>query len=201
MPSVTLLTVNATHDDLATDDYRQIYDELRDRGRRNLRDFVELIGSAYSIAWWSRYETDQLRLTRTAKNELRAAVALPKLPAAVAELLSDPATVNPNAAVYRLSPSPVVLNGGGQGGGATRVVLIGEQVTGVDIYVNSDVSVLDPPLEPAVTAITSPTRRAIRKTVHLSPVAWERLNAARTEAGYSWEKFVSQLLTLWETPL
>lgn len=199
MTTVTLLTSNAAHDDLTVDDYRQIYDELRDRGRRSLREFVELIGSTLSIAWWSKYESEQLRLTRTAKNELRVAVGLARLPHIPGELLADPAVVSPDARVYAvqtLERSNVQTFKP-----SNRVILIDIDLSPVDIHVNSDVTLLDPPLQTLVTTVTRPTRRSTRKTVHLSPNTWDRLNTARTEAGYTWEQFAAQLMALYEAPL
>ena len=206
-----LLTANAATDNLSLDDYRAIYDELRDRGRRSLRDYVELIASAYSIAWWSKWENGDLRLTRAARNELRRAVSLPELPAAVSELLSDPTIVSPGAAVWRIIPLPCVTTGEGLGVGvgpgvgahpATRVVLIGDQPTAIDIHVNSDVAVFNPQSSTGsdVTSVTRPQRRAARKSYHLCPGTAERFNSVRQDAALSIDAFVNALLDRWTAP-
>ena len=57
---VTLVTRDATLDDLSTQDYRDIYDELREKDDRNgsyavsLDKFVTLVSSQYSKAQWSK---------------------------------------------------------------------------------------------------------------------------------------------------
>lgn len=195
-PTIRLLTLNASHDDLNLDDYRQIYQELREG--RPLREFVELLTSAYSIAWWSRWERGNLRLTRAARNELRRAVGLRELSPVPAEFLANSDIVSPDAAVYRVDPVGATLRGcPDMPDPATRVILIGEQTTAVDLHVNNTVSILDPAPGSHVTAVTKPTRRALRKTVHLSPAAWNRLNTARQDAGATWEDFLSSLLRFW----
>ena len=81
-PPVTLVTHTARAADNLTDaEYRDIYDELRQQ--HSLRQFVQITHTAYSIAWWSKYEHDSIALTRQARNELRAAVGLQPLPLTV----------------------------------------------------------------------------------------------------------------------
>jgi hypothetical protein len=199
MTTVSLLTRNAATDDLTVEDYQQIYAELREQ--RPLREFVELIASQYSIAWWSKWEAGDIRLTRRARNELRRAVALPQLPPAVAELLADPSVVSPDAAVYAVGFERLNV---GTLERSNRVVLIGEQISGLDIHVNSDVSIRASVPEsvshPLVTPVTSARPRAIRKTLHLHPVTAERLTAARSDTGLSIDAFVAALLDHWSEP-
>ena len=76
-PPVTIITTNASSaDTLADGDYRDIYDELRQKCP--LRQFAETIHSAVSFAWWNKYERGEAVLNRERRNELRtAAVARP----------------------------------------------------------------------------------------------------------------------------
>lgn len=61
-PPVTLVTRAArAADELSDADYRDIYDELRQQ--HSLRQFVEIIHTQYSIAWWSKYERNDAALT------------------------------------------------------------------------------------------------------------------------------------------
>jgi hypothetical protein len=48
------------------------------------------------------------------------------------------------------------------------------------------------PLGADVTRLQTARRRRPRKTIHLCPEAWERLNAARQEQGLSWEEFLQR---------
>jgi len=192
--TIALLTAHAASDPLTPADYEQIYTELRER--RPLREFVELLASAYSIAWWSKYEHGDIRLTRAARNELRRAVNLPELPPAIAELLADPAVVSPDAAVYRIDHTTIAPSHYLTTTPATRVVLIGEQIAGIDIHVNSDVTIA-PPSGSRVTAVTPTTHRSPRRQIHLSPDVSERFQAARGNAGKSVNDFLTILLDHW----
>jgi hypothetical protein len=197
MPTITLLT-SAIPDNLSADDYRAIYDELR--ARCSLRAFVAELASIYSIAWWSKYEHGAIELTLPAMRELRRAVALPDLPPTIPEITADPTLVSPSAAVYSITPPKVGgLGGPGWPGGpggpssASRIILIAEHLPTIDIHVNSDIA-LAPSLESHVTSVTCPTRRAPRKSLHLSPTTWQRLNSARLAHSQTWEQFLAALL-------
>lgn len=49
------------------------------------------------------------------------------------------------------------------------------------------------PYTPHVTGVTGHSRRSPRKTVHLSPDTWNRLNSRRVEMGITWDELLSQL--------
>jgi hypothetical protein len=184
---------SAAADDLTPTDYRQIYDELRQQ--RSLRQFVQLLASTYSIAWWSKYERDELRLTRAARNELRRAVNLPDLPPTVPELLADPAVVSPAAAVYRLDPRHSRADGNPVP--ASCVLLLADQPTDITIHLNSNISIVAQPSDRMVTEVTRTTHPAPRKTYHLCPATSKRFNTARQDAGYTVDEFVAALLDHW----
>ncbi len=190
-----LLTAHAATDDLGPADYEAIYVELRQL--RPLRDLVDLLASAYSIAWWSKYEHGDIRLTRAARNELRRAVNLPELPPAVAELIADPAVVSPDASVYRIDPRHSRADGNPVP--ATRVLLLGDQPAPITIHVNSTITVA-PASDSPVTAVTRTTHHAPRKTVHLSLDISVRFQAARSDTDYNVNDFVAALLDHWNQP-
>ena len=96
--NVTLVTANATHDNLSDEDYRDIYAELREK--RSLRQFAALAGTTYSIAWWSQYEAGTKALTYRARCDLRRAVGLPMPSMPVGDAVE--AGVDPDATVYRV---------------------------------------------------------------------------------------------------
>ncbi len=105
-----LLTKDATLDDLSAGDYRDMYDELR--GKMSLDKLVDLLHSQYSKAQWHKYEHGGMTLTRTMRNELRAALRLPLLPPTVAEVTAQ---ASPDAAVWSVGegvPEHVILVSG-----------------------------------------------------------------------------------------
>lgn len=162
---VTVVTRDAQADSLSLDDYREIFEELR-RGH-SLRQFVELIGSVYSIAYWSKVDRGDAALTRPACNELRRAVGLPDLPITVEDALAN---VDPNAVVYQVGddrPGRVILVGCAQ---PLRMNLNGTLTAVSDVHV------------------TAVTRRTPRVSVSVRPALHERLNALRTARGWTWEQ-------------
>jgi hypothetical protein len=164
---VTEVTRDAQADSLSPDDYREIFEELR-RGR-SLRQFVEIIQSVYSIAYWSKVDREDAVLTRPACNELRRAVGLPDLPVTVEEALAD---VDANAVVYQVGddrPGRVILVGSA---GPLRMSLNGTLTAVSD------------------THVTTVTRRSRRVSVSIQPTLHERLNALRTARGWSWTELL-----------
>lgn len=160
---VTEVTRDAQTDSLSSEDYREIFEELR-RGR-SLRQFVELIGSVYSIAYWSKVDRNDAALTRPACNELRRAVGIPDLPVTVEDAL---AVVDPNAVVYQVGddrPDRVILVGCNH---PLRMSLNGTLTASADGHV------------------TAVTRRPRRVSVSIQPTLHERLNALRAARGWSW---------------
>ena len=168
---VTVVTRDAQIDSLSPDDYREIFEELR-RGH-SLRQFVELIQSVYSIAYWSKVDRGDATLTRPACNELRRAVGLSDLPVTVEEALAD---VDPNAVVYQVGddrPDRVILVGCAQ---PLRLSLNGTLTAVPDAHV------------------TTVTRRTPRVSVSIRPDVHERLNAMRVAHGWTWAEMFEKLL-------
>lgn len=166
---VTEVTRDAQADNLSPDDYHEIFEELR-RGH-SLRQFVEIIQSVYSIAYWSKVDRGDAALTRPACNELRRAVGFPDLPVTVEEALS---TVDPNAVVYQIGddrPERVILVGCNQ---PLRMSLNGTLAANVHV--------------------TRVTRRRHRASVSIQDNVHERLNALRTARGWSWNELFENLV-------
>jgi hypothetical protein len=189
-PTVTIVTARAASRDALTDaDYRDIYDEIRQKA--SLRQFVDAIHSAVSFAWWSKYESGSAALNRERRNELRAAVGLPPLPPTVAEAV---AAADPDATVYQVGAAP-----------SDRLILIGADAhEPLALHINDNLTVLEHPERRAsngapeshVTGVTSPRTRPPRKTIELSPERRDRLAALKNEAGLTWDEFADWVLQL-----
>jgi hypothetical protein len=204
MPDITLVTRNAqSADDLSDADYRDIYAELRQMDlpiklRRSLRQFAALVGEPPSIAYWSKYEGDpDMRLSRLARNRLRAAIGPSELPPTVADAIAG---IHPDAAVWRVgAPGPAC------------VVLLITDPDPVDLHVNHTVSLLSPstPSTPSTASTAAPdpapqsdvtpvTPPRDRHTVSLPSSIYLPLDAARKQAGLTWPAYLARLQELAE---
>lgn len=187
---VTLVTANATQDDEPrnrgyTDEaamYREIYAELRQN--LSLDKFVDMLGSQYSKAYWSKYERGVTEVTRQAKNELRRAVGMPELVPTVTEAMAD---VGADAEVWRIGDNETVH----------RVVKIAtyEKVT---LELNGIVEVRNQAESP-VTTVTSSVEanaesakvleKSPRTGVSVSRATVEQ-NERRQQLGASWRDVI-----------
>jgi hypothetical protein len=180
MVGVTRVTGRAvSSDELSEQDYRDIYGEIREKC--SLRQFSEFIHSEVSFAWWGQFEKGEKTLSQDRKSELRRAVGLPALPLTVAQAT---ASVDPDAVVWRLGE-----------GVPDRVVLVGVGThEPLMLRLNGDLRILEELGEEPVTGVSPTRRRLYRKHITIREQTWERLNAARCEAGLGWEGFLEQLL-------
>ena len=187
MTEITVLTRNAAAAETLTDtDYREIYDELRQK--TTLREFAYgAIGSERSFAWWSKYERGEARLARADKNCLRRAVGLPELPLAVEEAVS---AISPDAVVYRIGADDL----------ANKIIILADPDP-LTLHINGSVTVLDDPAPTSpVTPVTAPTPSAARpsrprSSISLDKPVWQRLNDLRAARGLTWEALLTSLLT------
>lgn len=143
--TVTLVTKDATLDDLSASDYRDIYTELRRLGmepkeRISFDRFIAMINSQYSKAQWAKYDSGETSLNRTMRSELRVATGLPPLPPTVAEATAQ---ASPDAAVWSVGD-----------GVPEHVIMVSD--TPVVLYVNGTVSTVAP--TPPVTEVTRARR-------------------------------------------
>lgn len=158
MMPVTRITQDATLDSLASGDYADIYQELRQT--HSLDKLVAALGSTYSKAQWHKYEREGATLTRTMRNELRAYVGLPLLPMTVAEATAQ---ASPDAAVWQVGD-----------GVPEHVIMVG--ASPVTLHVNGTVQAVAP--DGDVTLITSPPRNRTAYVRPCVPLAYaERLQA------------------------
>lgn len=177
---VTIVTASAASADNLTDrDYRDIYDELR--AKASLDQFVALIGSQVTKAWWSKYEHQKAHLNRNRKAELRRAVGLPALPLVVPEAT---ATIDPDARVWRVGAEL-----------ANRVVLIGSDAPAtLTLRLNGDLATADPAVESHVTAVTGTKRARSYRSLSVSAATYQRLAEARLAQNQTWDECLAALL-------
>ena len=167
--AVTLVTKDATKHPLTDQDYRDIFDELHDKGI-SLDAFIEMSGSIYSKAQWSKYARGLIPLNRAMKGDLLRAVNEKPLPLTVGEAV---ATADPDAAVWQVGE-----------GAAAHVIMVG--VTPVTLHVNSGVQIvaLDPTSNTTLGANTAPSRTRMRYVRPCVPIEYsERLAGL---VGVSW---------------
>lgn len=190
MTSINLVTRDATLDNLSTQDYRDIYDELREKDERNnsyavsLDKFVTLVSSAYSKAQWSKYHNGETVLTRTMRNELRRCVGLKVLPPTVAEAT---ASASPDAAVWQVGEGP-----------AEHVIMVTTQEP-ITLHVNGAVSVASSAAQMAQDdAVTAVTRTVAQRRQYTRPTATDEQDARRIALGVKWKKVIERGLTALE---
>lgn len=139
--TVTLVTRDATLDDLSTGDYRDMFDELRPidpktGNRLSLDKFIATVNSQWSKALWNAYDHGERTLNRSQRSELRVACGLPPLPPTVADATAQ---ASPDAAVWRIGEDV-----------PEHVIMVGSEP--VTLHVNSGVSVVAP--QANVTGVT-----------------------------------------------
>jgi len=177
--AVTLVTRDATLDDLSASDYRDIYDELRQRDSESgtyvvsLDKFVTLVTSTYSKAQWSKYHNGEATLTRTMRNELRRCVGLKLLPPTVAEAT---AAASPDAAVWQV---------GGEGA-AEHVIMVTTHAP-ITLHVNGAVTAVDDTAQRLASDDVTPVTRAVApRRYYARPVATEAQQKRRESLGVKW---------------
>ena len=167
--NVTLVTRDATLDDLSVADYREIFDELKQG--HSYGQLVTLIGSAYSRALWQQYDAGERQLSRGMRNELRRAIGKPELPPTVAEAT---AAASPDAAVWQV----------GEGVPEHVIMVASAPVT---LSVNGSVQVAS--RTSLVTGVTSPaTKRKPHKRLWVPDRQLERFQ--RLTGGYTWSDVI-----------
>lgn len=188
---VTLVTRDATLDDLSTQDYRDIYDELRERDECNnsyavsLDKFVALVTSQYSKAQWSKYHNGEATLTRTMRNELRRCVGLKLLPPTVAEAT---ATASPDAAVWSIGDGP-----------AETVILVTTQEPML-LHVNGAVSMASADAQmPRNGSYNGQGATKQPRKYTTRPTASEAQNQRRVALGVKWAEIIERGLCALES--
>jgi hypothetical protein len=121
---VTLITRDATLDDLSLSDYTDMLTEIREK--MSLEKMVTELHSAYTKAQWWKLEKGEITITRPMRNELRAYYGKPPLPPTVAEVT---AAASPDAAVWQV------------GEGAADTVIMVTAAHPLTLHVNGAVTV------------------------------------------------------------
>ena len=180
--AVTLVTRDATLDDLSAADYKDIYAELRGYDAESgiyavsLDKFVTLVTSQYSKAQWSKYHNGEATLTRTMRNELRRCVGLKPLPPTVAEAT---ASASPDAAVWQV------------GEGAAEHVIMVTTHHPITLHVNGAVTAVDDTAQrPASDDVTGVTRVVAPRRYYARPTASATQNERRVRLGAKWTQVI-----------
>ena len=145
--AVTMVTRDATLDDLSLTDYRDMVQELR--GSLSLEKLIAELGSQYSKPLWAKVEKGETAPNRNQRNELRRYYKMPPLPPTVAEAT---ATASPDAAVWQVGDGP-----------ADHVIMVTTHEP-ITLHVNGAVSVDSQRASistlPFVTPVTQARKRA-----------------------------------------
>lgn len=174
--TVTLVTRDATLDDLSVADYRDIYDELRQD--KSLGAVVALLQSEYSRAMWHQYEHGERALNRTMRNELRAAMNRTLLPPTVAEATAQ---ASPDAAVWTVGD-----------GVPEHVIMV--SATPVTLHVNGSVSTVA-----QTSNVTGVTRGKFQRKRYVRPcVPFEYAERLAGLVGVSWQDVFERGLQAYE---
>jgi len=183
MTPVTLVTRDATLDDLSITDYRDMVQELR--GSLSLEKLIAALGSQYSKPLWARVEKGEVPPNRNQRNELRRYYGMPLLPPTVAEAT---AAASPDAAVWQVGDGP-----------AEHVIMVTtpEPIT---LHVNGAVSVATAP-QPAAPErhVTEVTRARRNDRPCIRPVATPCQNSRRLALSASWRDVIDAGLAVLET--
>jgi hypothetical protein len=166
------------HDELTSDQYMGIY--LRARAEyKNFTALVVGLGTHYSRAYWSKYERGLIRLTRIAKNELRAYANMPELPMTlhdIAALFNDEdssifvvGTDTPNCAVIGNSTNGITFNIV-VGGNSDSANVLAKEITGKE--------------------------KDNRKHISIDEDSFNQLNLVRLSKGISWKQFLMNLMNI-----
>ena len=168
--AVTMVTRDATLDDLSLTDYRDMVQELR--GSLSLEKLIAELGSQYSKPLWAKVEKGETAPNRNQRNELRRYYKMPPLPPTVAEAT---ATASPDAAVWQVGDGP-----------ADHVIMVTTHEP-ITLHVNGAVSVADVRPNAHVTAVT---RTGRTRTHYARPTATAAQDARRAALGAKWQTII-----------
>ncbi len=181
--AVTLVTKDATLDDLSIADYRDMVQELR--GSLSLDKLIIELGSQYSKPLWAKVEKGEATPNRNQRNELRRYYKLPPLPPTVTDAVT--AVTSPDAAVWRIGATP-----------AEHVIMV-TTTEPLTLHVNGSVTVATNDAEchrsDVVTGVTATKRQ---RTYFHRPTATEAQNRRRMAVGATWQEVINAGLSHFE---
>ena len=175
MTPATLITRDATLDNLSAQDYRDIWQELH--ADRSLRDVIAAMQSQLSPARWSQYdkrEKGKDTPSRQMRNDLRRAVGLPLLPPTVAEATAQ---ASPDASVWHIGTL--------EGRPPDTVIMVAAD-SEIWVHVNGTVEVTQPP--PRSMPVTQVTNGKVARKRYIRPCVPESY-AERLQGlgdGFTW---------------
>lgn len=182
--TVTLVTKDATLDDLSAGDYLEMCEELRPvdpktGNKLSIDKFIARIGSQWSKPLWHQVISGEKNPNRSQRNELRAAMGLTLLPPTVAECAAQ---ASPDASVWKVGE-----------GTPEHVIMVGNEP--VVLHVNSGVSVIEP--ERHVTKVTG---GQVKRKYHVRPWVSESQNERflALPGGLRWSDIIDDGLTVQE---
>lgn len=168
--AVTLVTKDATLDDLSLSDYRDMVQELR--GSLSLDKLIEALGSQYSKPLWAKVEKGEIAPNRNQRNELRRYFKRPVLPPTVADAT---AAASPDAAVWQV------------GDGAAEHVIMVTTHRPITLHVNGAVTIADDePQQVRSDDVTAVTRAVAPRRYYARPTASAAQNERRVRLGAKW---------------
>lgn len=175
---VTIVTKDATLDDLSVNDYHDLfyevrYDSLTDK-LMSFDKFINNVHSGYSKALWAQFYNHEILPNRGMRNELRSARGLPLLPPTVLEATSQS---SPDSMVMRIGE-----------GVPNRIVMLGRSKP-FSLRVNeSAVDIIEP-----VTRVTRKRKPVIR------PVVNRNQEERRVNLGVKWVEVIEAGLLFLES--
>ena len=179
---VTLITKDATLDDLSLSDYVDMVQDLRTT--LSLEKLITVLGSQYSKPLWAKVEKGEVPPNRNQRNELRRYYGMPPLPPTVAEAT---AAASPDAAVWQV----------GQGPADSVIMVTGTEP--ITLRVNGAVSVVDVQVEsPASAHVTEVTRTKRQRKYFPRYTATEAQNNRRLTLSVGWREIIEAGLTALE---
>lgn len=171
---VTLVTKDATLDDLSLSDYVDMVQDLRTT--LSLEKLIAVLGSQYSKPLWARVEKGEVAPNRNQRNELRRYYGMSPLPPTVAEAT---ASASPDAAVWQVGDGP-----------AEHVIMV-TTPDPITLHVNGAVSVASPAPQIVQNAdVTAVTRTTRTRRYYARPAATEAQNSRRLALGAQWREII-----------
>jgi hypothetical protein len=180
---VTMVTRDATLDDLSLTDYQDMVQDLRTT--LSLDKLILVLGSQYSKPLWAKVEKGEAPPNRNQRNELRRYYGMPLLPPTVAEAT---ATASPDAAVWQV----------GEGVPETVIMVTGTEP--MTLHVNGAVSVADPAAQmPRNSGYNGQGATKRYETYRTRPTATKAQDERRSALGVKWAEIIERGLSALES--
>lgn len=180
---VTLVTKDATLDDLSLSDYVDMVQDLRTS--LSLEKLITVLGSQYSKPLWAKVEKGEVAPNRNQRNELRRYYGMPPLPQTVADAVGE--NTSPDASVWKVGD-----------GVASSVIMVTTQEA-LTLHVNGAVSVVSTEVQSQRNAhVTEVTRTKRQRKYCPRYTATEAQNNRRLALSANWREIIDAGLTALE---